>query len=50
MYTEVGWKGKGNKAVLLSPEIATGPKCVNFWYHMYGSGIGNLYINWSLVD
>ena len=35
---------KGDKAILTSPEISTGPGqyCLDFWYHMYGAHIGSL--------
>jgi hypothetical protein len=35
------WSGAAN-AILLSPQIAKGPKCVSFWYHMLGTKIGAL--------
>ncbi len=51
MYIETsGWLAKGSTAWLLSPNYPpatrTGGKCLQFWYHMYGSSIGalNVYI------
>ena len=47
MYIEVTGRGLGDKAVLTSPEISTGPGkyCLDFWYHMYGADIGSLNVH-----
>ncbi|XP_014680988.1 PREDICTED: MAM and LDL-receptor class A domain-containing protein 2-like [Priapulus caudatus] len=39
-------KGKaGDRAGLISPLYdMTSERCLTFWYHMYGSGIGSLYV------
>ena len=44
MYIEVSSISGGDKAILTSPYISTGPGkyCLDFWYHMYGTGIGSL--------
>ena len=34
----------GDTASLISPTIASGPKCFTFWYHMYGPHIDTLNI------
>ena len=45
MYTESSSKTQGQKARLLSPQMPkTTAKCLQFWYHMYGSSIGSLSI------
>ena len=48
MYVEASSPRKpGDKAVMESPRIPiTGDRCYfEFWYHMYGSGIGQLIVN-----
>ena len=43
MYIETSSQKAGDKARLLSPRYsATTGKCLRFWYHMYGTGIGTL--------
>lgn len=44
MYIETSAPRKpGDKARLKSPLYQdSGDICINFWYHMYGSGIGTL--------
>lgn len=44
MYMESSGRIKGDVARLLSP-VYTGqnaPKCLQFWYHMYGKNTGTL--------
>ena len=44
MYIETSYPRKqGQKARLLSPSYTDNSDiCVQFWYHMYGDGIGTL--------
>lgn len=43
MYTEATGRSSGDVARILSPiESATTGSCLQFWYHMYGSGMGTL--------
>ena len=43
VYTEASSQRPGNKARLLGPtQPATQGKCLRFFYHMKGSGIGTL--------
>lgn len=45
MYIEATGKRKGDKAQLISPTFTkTSGRCLQFWYHMYGSNIGRLNI------
>lgn len=53
MYIEASAPRKtGDNAVLLSPSFAgsTQPRCLNFWYHMYGADIGaiNVYVSYII--
>ncbi|XP_036360425.1 MAM and LDL-receptor class A domain-containing protein 1-like isoform X2 [Octopus sinensis] len=46
MYIKSVTHGTGDNAILQSPEYkSTGGKCANFWYHMYGSQIGQLKVH-----
>ena len=50
VFVEAKDSYEGNWAELaLSP--ITGSKCLNFWYHMYGSGVGelNVYLDYSKI-
>ena len=53
MYTEASIPGnEGDVATLLSPQLnVTYPRCLSFYYHMYGSKMGtlNLYGNYGNV-
>ncbi|XP_022096502.1 MAM and LDL-receptor class A domain-containing protein 1-like [Acanthaster planci] len=44
IYIEVSFQSSGDKARLESPIItaSTTPKCLTFWYHMYGDHINQL--------
>ena len=43
MYIETSSRRQGDKARLLSPQMPKArAKCLQFWYHMYGSSIGYL--------
>lgn len=43
MYIESTSRKRGDVARLLSPQMPrTRAKCVQFWYHMYGSTVGSL--------
>ena len=44
MYTEVSTRGRGDKALLISPVIPGNQShtCFTFFYHMYGEDIGSL--------
>ena len=43
MYIETSQGLTNSKAHLQSPVVnPTKPKCLRFWYHMYGSDIGSL--------
>ena len=43
MYTDASSGKKGNKARLIGSVITdSAPHCLQFWYHMYGSDIGEL--------
>lgn len=43
MYIKSVTHNTGDNAILVSPQYkSTGGKCANFWYHMYGSQIGQL--------
>ena len=45
IFIEASQKNTGDKARLLSDEIEPSETvCIQFWYHMYGSDIGNLSI------
>ena len=46
MYLEASDPSKqGDVALLSSPEFTvTDPKCVQFYYHMYGDGVGALHV------
>ncbi len=43
IYTEVSRKGTGHNAILHSPEMTSDGKkrCLDFFYHMYGNGMGS---------
>ncbi len=43
LYTEVTGKSKGHNAILHSPEMTSDGKkrCLDFFYHMYGNGMGS---------
>ena len=47
MYIEASSpRVQGDYAVLSSPALlSTGNTCITFYYHMYGSGMGNLTVN-----
>ena len=50
MQIEAADQKEGEKAGLMSPPLpvprgAITANCVNFWYHMYGTGIGSLIVN-----
>ena len=47
MYIEVSRKNKGDNAILLSRQQASGSKCLSFWYHMYGPHVDKLMISTS---
>ena len=43
MYIESSSGNANDKAHFESPPVtATSPKCLRFWYHMYGADIGTL--------
>lgn len=43
MYIEATNQARGNKARFVGPiESQTSGQCLEFWYHMLGSGIGTL--------
>ena len=43
MYTEASRQLSGDKARLVSPLYSkTSARCLSFWYHMYGTGMGTL--------
>lgn len=43
MYIDASGRKRGDKARLLTPQMQkTRAKCLEFWYHMYGSGVGSL--------
>eukprot|EP00794_Sanderia_malayensis_P004747 gene4747-5371_t len=45
-YTEVSWKTRLDNAILSSPDMTSDGKkrCLDFWYHMYGNGIGSFIV------
>lgn len=46
MYIEASGRRPGQAAELISPVLPrTRGSCVEFWYHMYGAGIGNLTVS-----
>jgi len=48
VYIEVDNRDEGDVARLVSPQMyidaSSDPVCMTFWYHMYGSDIGDLQI------
>ncbi|KAI8512343.1 MAM domain, meprin/A5/mu [Branchiostoma belcheri] len=51
MYMETTLPATGDKARLVSPAIVGGStKCVQFWYHMYGSRTGTLAVFNKVYD
>lgn len=45
IYTEASDKVQGQAAILKSGDFtATEKRCVEFYYHMNGEGVGNLYV------
>ena len=43
IYMEASWRTTGNKAIIASPTIPVyTPSCLEFYYHMYGAGMGTL--------
>ncbi|KAF6018699.1 hypothetical protein EB796_023000 [Bugula neritina] len=46
IYIEANGESEGNVARLISPSMSrTSGSCVEFWYHMYGKGTGNLTVS-----
>ena len=41
---------KGDNAIYVSPSVTKGPKCLKFWYHMFGPHIGALSIYSAVND
>jgi hypothetical protein len=43
LYIETSWVTAGAKTTFTSPAFNGSPtgSCILFWYHMYGSDIGN---------
>ncbi|CAH1274186.1 MAMDC2 [Branchiostoma lanceolatum] len=51
MYMETTLPATGDKARLVSPAIVGGgTKCLQFWYHMYGSRTGTLAVYTKVYD
>ena len=43
MYIDASSRKRGDSARLLTPKMpTTRGKCLEFWYHMYGSAVGSL--------
>ena len=43
MYTEATYQSQGDIAKLTSPKLLfRGSTCIQFYYHMYGAGMGTL--------
>ena len=43
MYIETSFHQKGDSAILISPKLPfSGKMCLQFYYHMYGAGMGTL--------
>lgn len=52
MYIETSYHQKGDNAILISPKLPfAGRKCLQFYYHMYGAGMGtlNVFLNGARV-
>ena len=50
IYMEVSGRTTGNKAIIASPTIPVyTPSCLEFYYHMYGAGMGTLKVHRNSV-